>query len=273
MITVFAALYYERTLAVTIGVIIAVVSLAPIFTTPPTGDGAHLLIEAPIHLGLAYIGQLMVGELIRHRRAHAELADELARASESQAIVIEAARTDPLTKLRNRSALNDEMQRLVEQHHTLGVPFSMLFLDIDHFKQINDRCGHICGDDILRQVAMLIRTQCRSTDVTARYGGEEFVMLLPGASGEVALKLGERVRAAVEQHRFWTPRSTTRLAITVSVGIAACPVNGTTADELLAHADAGMYSAKRAGRNQVRWPHDTQAPEHEASEMLQGVEA
>jgi diguanylate cyclase (GGDEF)-like protein len=199
---------------------------------------------------------MMAQELARQQAQRASLATQLEQASESHALAVEAARTDPLTQLRNRAALAADMAQLIGQNGGAARSFSLLFLDIDHFKEINDRHGHSCGDDVLRQVATLLRTHLRQSDIASRYGGDEFVVLLPGASAETAMRLAERLRSTVEQHRFWSPESTTRLAVTVSVGAAAFPEDGATMDDLILHADASMYTAKRAGRNQTRWLQD-----------------
>lgn len=253
MIAVFAALYYGRGLAIVVGLVVAGLSLLPLLGTAEPVAVTQLLLTAPIYFSIAITGQFMATELTRQRHEHAVLTNELIRASESHALALESARTDALTSLRNRAALGEELQSLVVQYQSTQRPFSLLFLDIDHFKQLNDRHGHACGDDVLRQVALLIKNHSRSSDIAARYGGEEFVILLPGASEDTALRLGERLRSAVEQHRFWTPQTANRLAITISIGVAACPRDGINADDLLNHADASMYAAKRGGRNQVRW--------------------
>jgi len=153
----------------------------------------------------------------------------------------------------NRNGLEDRIDQLLGDHHHSAAPFSLAFLDIDHFNDLNDRYGQACGDDVLRQIALLMQNQSRSSDIIARYGGDEFVILLPQATADVALRLGERLRLAVEHYRFWTPQTSTRLAITISLGIAGCPEDGTDTAILLQHADASLQLAKRAGRNQVRW--------------------
>lgn|GEM_PF-5411243 len=129
------------------------------------------------------------------------------------------------------------------------VPLSVVLLDIDFFKRINDHYGHQAGDDVLRALAHLIRRNLRQGDTAARYGGEEFCLVLPGAGAADALATTERVREEVAAADFLA--AARRLRITVSAGVAAFPEHGATPQELLAAADGALYAAKRAGRNRT----------------------
>ncbi|CAM4059964.1 putative diguanylate cyclase YdaM [Pseudomonas reidholzensis] len=154
------------------------------------------------------------------------------------------AQTDPLTGLGNRRRLEFSLALLEAE----GRDFSAIALDIDHFKRINDSHGHDVGDQVLRQLAELMRRCCREGDVLCRTGGEEFVMLLPGAPLEVATAVAQRLRLAVQDTAI-PPVG----AVTLSLGVARWPAQGHAPPaDTLAEADQAMYAAKRGGRNQVQ---------------------
>lgn len=154
---------------------------------------------------------------------------------------------DSLTGALNRRVLQlaGEQELLRWQRHEH--PFAVLMLDIDHFKQINDRHGHLVGDQVLKRLASTLRQPLRKTDLLARYGGEEFLVLLPVTDGATALDLGERVRAAAQT----MVTDTAGCSCTVSVGVSAVSKADTTFEQLLARADMALYQAKHAGRNRV----------------------
>ncbi len=153
---------------------------------------------------------------------------------------------DPLTNLLNRRGLESAVTKQLHK----AARFSALFLDIDHFKKVNDSFGHAAGDEILRQVAACMRAKARQNDVCARYGGEEFVMLLDGADSDVARAVAERHRRAIEALRFTD--KTLPPSVTVSIGAATFePASPETAHVFLARADGALYEAKSQGRNRV----------------------
>ena len=173
---------------------------------------------------------------------------------------LQMALKDPLTGVNNRVAMDSTLQREVELAHRYGTPLSLLALDVDHFKVVNDTYGHQMGDQVLREIAAVIRTQLRGGDVLARYGGEEFSVLLAQTGAEGALEIAERVRHSIDEHRFALPRDqqgSAQFSVTISIGIAtfnpehdphAVKMNG---DVLLGHADRALYDAKARGRNRV----------------------
>ncbi len=165
-----------------------------------------------------------------------------------------AARTDLKTGLLNAMTWEREAAASLSAARRAGRPASVLLVDIDHFKRVNDTHGHLVGDDVLRSVADVLRTQFRDEqDLLCRFGGEEFAVFLPGLDNTEAPKAADRLRRAVADRV--TPADTTLVQVTVSVGVAvAHPVGeqATDVQELLAHADLGLYRAKDAGRNQVR---------------------
>ena len=158
------------------------------------------------------------------------------------------SREDPLTGLSNRRDFFERLDVEMQRADHSGFPLSLAILDIDHFKDVNDRYGHAFGDQALCATAALLRQQCRSVDIVCRYGGEEFAIALPGADCQSAAAACERVRQAFEQHD-WS-RIAPGLAIRVSIGIAE-RVPGQEARGLLALADANLYRAKRNDRNCV----------------------
>lgn len=160
------------------------------------------------------------------------------------------ARVDPLTGVSNRLAIYEATTKLLAQAARNLQPLSVLMLDADYFKNVNDQFGHNGGDKVLRELAASIRATLRASDMIGRVGGEEFVVLLPGADLAGALILAERVRASVEA----TPITIDGhgLTLTVSLGVAVALANDRDAIALLKRADAALYAAKRAGRNRVR---------------------
>ncbi len=147
-------------------------------------------------------------------------------------------RTDPLTGVSNRRALDETLESMFAMMHRYEHPFSVVLLDIDHFKQMNDEQGHLYGDRMLKSVARLLDDCVRDTDLVARYGGEEFVIVMPQTMLDGATIFAERLRRRVEQ----------QLPLTVSGGVSSA-VDGDNPQTLLARADAALYSAKAAGRN------------------------
>lgn len=155
------------------------------------------------------------------------------------------AHTDGLTDVANRRAFEITLEREVARSIRSGEPVSLVVLDIDNFKALNDTHGHPMGDHVLREVAAALQASSRDFDTTARYGGEEFVVILPGCGPEDALVSAERLHRCVADHATTVP-------VTVSAGAASFPDHASSAEGLLKAADDAMYEAKRAGRNSVR---------------------
>jgi diguanylate cyclase (GGDEF)-like protein len=128
-------------------------------------------------------------------------------------------------------------------------------IDLDHFKVVNDQYGHGAGDEVLRQIAQLLRENVRESDIPVRYGGEEFILFLVGASAFGAAEHGERIRASVERHAFLVAEDL-RLPVTASVGVATRE-RYESLDSLIRRADLALYRAKEAGRNRVELAHPT----------------
>jgi diguanylate cyclase (GGDEF)-like protein len=178
------------------------------------------------------------------------LADALHGISQTLVETHAAASVDKLTGVSNRQALLAELFSEVERSSRYNRPFSVAFVDIDHFKQVNDTYGHAVGDVVLRGVAQTVRANLRATDTIGRYGGEEFLLLLAETSVDDAALLAEKIRGLVQRERFHV-EGDTRLSVTVSIGIAGGQGQTLRVDELVRDADGAMYSAKSLGRNQT----------------------
>ena len=161
--------------------------------------------------------------------------------------------TDPLTSLWNFRYFQLQADRELESAARFERPLSLLIIDLDHFKTVNDRFGHQVGDDVLVEVARRIQAATRVPDVVARYGGEEFVVLLPGTDAVGAVATAERIRQAVSASKvtITTAQDIAPMAVSCSIGVAEHPAHGTTVAGLLRSADAAMYQAKAQGRDRV----------------------
>lgn len=155
------------------------------------------------------------------------------------------AERDPLTGIGNRRALNARLDDVIEHQQTKLVTASLVVLDMDHFKDVNDTYGHTVGDKILVRLTEIVTSRIRVTDDLYRYGGEEFVVVAMGAPREAAQKLAEQLRIGVEASDLLPERS-----VTISLGVAELK-QGENYDAWLQRADAALYEAKRAGRNRV----------------------
>jgi diguanylate cyclase (GGDEF)-like protein len=162
--------------------------------------------------------------------------------------VKQLAYLDGLTGIFNRRFFELRIAEELERAKRFGAGMAVIMVDIDQFKRLNDEFGHLLGDEVLRQVSSIFYQQLRKFDVVCRYGGEEFAILLSQTNPEHALAVAEKLRRSVEIWQFpGVPRP-----VTISAGTAVYPDHGSTRDELVKAADAGMYAAKQAGRNQAR---------------------
>jgi diguanylate cyclase (GGDEF)-like protein len=158
----------------------------------------------------------------------------------------ERALTDALTGLYNRRWWRDMAPRLMAQSRRTGDAVAVLYMDLDHFKQINDSAGHVAGDSVLRAVAGALQRVIREGDYAVRYGGEEFLIVLPGSDGQGGLRAAATVPAAITELPVLPVES---LRVTMSIGVAAFPEHGQDLDEVVHAADQAMYRAKRGGRS------------------------
>jgi len=164
------------------------------------------------------------------------------------------ARHDPLTDLSNRRTFDNELSAALRHVSSQGGQCALLMVDIDRFKGVNDRYGHLVGDEVLRCVSRLLketvsRLATRTSGLAARFGGEEFAILLPGIAANDAAWVAETIRSSVEVLPIHSQQG--QICVTVSIGVALAPEHGRASEELIAAADAALYQAKDTGRNQV----------------------
>jgi len=156
---------------------------------------------------------------------------------------------DSLTGLYNRRYLLHSLDLLVAKSGRDAEPLACLMIDVDHFKAINDRFGHQCGDEVLSELGRIMRTSSRSYDLAARYGGEEFTLVLPNTTLSTALQVAERLRQDIASHRFVFREQ--QITCTISLGIACLEDADDSPERLLDRADRALYAAKGLGRNRV----------------------
>jgi diguanylate cyclase (GGDEF)-like protein len=159
--------------------------------------------------------------------------------------------TDDLTGLYNSRYLNSVLRRETKRASRSGRPLSLLFIDLDGFKSVNDTHGHLCGSRALVEAAAVIRGSARETDIVARFGGDEFALVLPDTGGEGAFAVGERIRDRLALHLFLAEEGLT-IRLTASVGVATLPDVASSADELVSAADRAMYAVKASGKNGIQ---------------------
>jgi len=166
-------------------------------------------------------------------------------------MVVHKSHTDSLCNLWNHGYFQHCLANEIENAKTNGTPLTLLMIDIDNFKSLNDTFGHKSGDIVLQRLADLLKNSSREIDYVCRYGGEEFSVILPQTSKERGVEIAERLRQKIVQFEFAEPRPNEKLHITVSIGLATYPEHTTSKDELIAKADKAMYIAKFAGKNQI----------------------
>ena len=212
-------------------------------------------IEFPLRAGDASFGRLVLTgphfdeeaeATAKSLAAHAAIALENARLHR---IVAKQATLDELTGLANRRHACEMLAREIARADRFGGPVAFVLCDLDNFKRVNDRHGHLCGDDVLRELASVLIDVVRATDIAARWGGEEFALILPGTDIAGATQVADRAREVLEGRTLLTPEGQ-QVRMTASFGVAAFPEHG-DGDDLVAAADLALYTAKRLGKNKV----------------------
>jgi two-component system cell cycle response regulator len=164
---------------------------------------------------------------------------------------LELSVIDQLTGLYNRRYMNNQLEQLMQRSLMGGRPVSVMMVDIDHFKSVNDTYGHDVGDEVLQEMASRLKTNSRVMDVVCRPGGEEFMIIMPDTPGDLACAAAERIRRAVAAEPFKVNASVGEITVTLSAGVSTVNLLGDTIADLTKRADTALYQAKSAGRNRV----------------------
>ncbi len=198
---------------------------------------------------VGYLTEVFNDMVARLRQGREELAAINETLREKNVELHEISITDSLTGLYNRKHLMETLDREVGRSQRHNHTFSLLVIDIDHFKKYNDTYGHLAGDEVLSRLASVFKESIRSSDYAARYGGEEFIVMLPEIGPEQGVEAAERIRHKVAEERFGDDGES--IKVTISVGVASYPESGEDAESVIRNADEALYEAKELGRNQV----------------------
>jgi diguanylate cyclase (GGDEF)-like protein/PAS domain S-box-containing protein len=221
------------------------------------GDGIQSFAAVPIMAKEKILAVMGVGSRKYRKSPDWEMlmldtiANQIGMAIENAQLyehALELAFTDGLTGLYNRRYIMDQIERELIRAQRSKVPLSLIMVDLDGLKAINDRFGHHEGDGFLKEVAGIVKVNTRASDVAVRWGGDEFMLLAPGTDSRSASKIAERIRAQVERHKIQLEGD--EVGITISAGIVSYPTHASAVEELLKKADEAMYNAKRGGKNQ-----------------------
>ncbi len=181
----------------------------------------------------------------------ANQAVQALESSQVHASVRHQASVDGLTNLYNHRHFHEALAFIAREHDAAKRPYSVIMMDLDNFKEINDIWGHLAGDAVLHGIGEIIQSVTRREDVAARYGGEEFAIILPGLDAKLAMAVGERVRKLVEEKQFTAEGLARPLSVTLSAGVACYSGGGEDRRVVLDRADAALYQAKKSGKNRV----------------------
>ncbi|HID38388.1 MAG TPA: GGDEF domain-containing protein [Calditrichaeota bacterium] len=222
----------------------------------------NIEILSPIFLKRQVEGLICLGPRVK-RRKHSEpelehisiITNIIAIAVHNATLyeqVEELSYTDGMTALHNYRYFELRLKEEALRHKRTRSGLSLIILDVDNFKNYNDRMGHPAGDEVLRKIARVLKETVRENDIVARYGGEEFAIILPNEDKKGAHVLAERIRAAIEETPFEHEELQPNGKITVSLGFASLPEDAETAEDLTYKADTALYQAKENGRNRVK---------------------
>jgi len=220
----------------------------PFDTVFTTDTGKKLVLEISSQrlklADYAEVIQVIAKDVTDARRAAQELKDANQR-------LANLSNTDEMTGLFNFRFLTAEIKKEHERALRFKTPYSVILCDIDHFKNYNDKNGHLEGDIALKKTAAVLKERSRNTDLVARYGGEEFVIFCPGINAEKAQLLAEALRRNIEAEKFPHGEKQPLGKLTISIGVACYPDHGSTSNEVLRASDQALYHSKERGRNQV----------------------
>lgn len=228
-----------------LGTLMAALYMAVLWLLDSADAEVSLAVEglhAAVFLAINGYAGVVFDRLRRQRRETKELREQLA----------ERAVTDPLTELPNRRYLDEYLEAELARIRRYGGQCALTLIDVDNFKNYNDTLGHLAGDEVLRSLADVLQEHLRVSDVAARYGGEEFAVMMVNVDRGQAVEAAERLRRVIEEHGFDREEIQPTGQLTVSLGVAACPEDGDTAEALMSQADEALYRAKREGKNRVR---------------------
>jgi two-component system cell cycle response regulator len=223
----------------------------PILAITESNDDARMVRGLEIGVNDYLLRPIDKNELLARVRTQIRKKRYAERLRENVQQSIEMAITDALTGMYNRYYMESHLAALVEQAIARGKSLTVVMVDIDYFKSINDNYGHDAGDDVLRQLATRVRRSIRGIDLACRYGGEEFVIVMPETDMAVATIVAERLRRRIAAEPFTIEQGKRTIETTISVGIATLDAADDDAAKILKRADQALYRAKRDGRNRV----------------------
>jgi two-component system cell cycle response regulator len=223
----------------------------PILAIAEVDNNARMVRGLEIGVNDYLVRPIDKNELLARARSQVRKRRYTERLRDNVQMSIEMAITDALTGLFNRRYMESHLGTLVEQAASRAKPLTVLVLDIDYFKSINDTHGHDAGDDVLREFALRIKKSIRGIDLACRYGGEEFVVVMPETDMAVAAMVAERLRRRIATEPFAIQQGSRNIPLTISIGIAALAGKDDNAAGVLKRADQALYRAKRDGRNRV----------------------
>jgi len=192
-----------------------------------------------------------IKSLLRIKRLHDDLEQKVLELEKAKAKLRKLAVTDGLTGLFNYRAFRRQLHLEISRSKRFDLPVSLLMMDIDHFKNYNDRFGHPNGDRVLKRFARILRENVREVDCLARYGGEEFALILPGTDKKSAKTAAEKLRRLVERSPFPYAEKLPSGRVTMSVGVTSFPGDTQDEEELIRFSDKALYRAKKGGRNRT----------------------
>lgn len=224
----------------------------PILVLAETTDDARVVRALDMGVNDYLIRPIDRNELVARLSTQVRKKRYQERLRENLQASMELAILDPLTKLHNRRYFHTHLASLMNDTLARGAAVSLLVIDMDHFKRINDQHGHDSGDEVLRECAERLRKVVRGIDIVARFGGEEFVIVMPDTETFAASRVAERIRQSIEKTPFIIQDGAKSLDLTVSIGVATAGEGFDSPDRLFKMADEALYEAKRAGRNQVK---------------------
>lgn len=223
----------------------------PVLVLVEEGDTKRLVRALEIGVNDYLIRPIDRNELVARTKTQIKRKRYSDKLRQNLDLSLEMAITDQLTGLFNRRYMSRHLATQVAASHESKKPLSVLIMDMDYFKSVNDTYGHAAGDEVLRAFSMRLKANVRGIDLACRYGGEEFVVIMPETDVAFAYAVAERLRQNVADVPFPIPGLTTPLTVTVSIGVTSLETPEDTSDSILKRADAALYRAKRDGRNRV----------------------